>query len=521
LFNKEEEMKVLMLLFTLLLTATAWAEIPATPVMTLYRFNSALTIPYYEVDTFRKSGPSTPSGTLPQGTSVVPCLVMNGGEPLTDSQGVPYVGFQVVVDPRSATPATAEQYRNAHKKRQAQMVANHHCDAGVRQVLDVRNLYAMAKPPVFDPPPAQRSLAAPEAQRQSGAGDLDQIIRAFHNSTACSQANRNLLERRAALQEGWNRFIQEQQSRWPNSTLQRAMHLDYVMRTALFEGHLERGCNAYGSCERNIIALSIRNRGGEGCVKRQGCKAPGDYQGVVTAVSQYNIWDEYLTQISGLTTCFLRDDLAGTDTAGGQNYRKLQNMYAQNLSDIQRILYGSDQDLTAIFPKNTLADLKSLKHYYHAPAMGKCFPTYDRAEYMSGAVARNGNNFALLANTRIHVDQKVAGGYSFRSFVVREEASGDKISLVDNYPGFIVDGRRVSLSEASAKCAPYGIPKGCQFNEIGRYRKTPSWVNMGKPLELQCRIADRGEQCQGNAAMKTVQVGGQCDTEMRPFAGVN
>jgi len=32
------------------------------------------------------------------------------------------------------------------------------------------------------------------------------------------------------------------------------------MRTAIYEGHLDRGCNAYGACERNIIALSIRNR---------------------------------------------------------------------------------------------------------------------------------------------------------------------------------------------------------------------------------------------------------------------
>lgn len=513
-------MHILVLLLALVLATTAWADIPATPVMTLYRFNSALTIPYYEVDTFRQSGASRPAGTLPQGTSVVPCLVIDNNKPLTDNQGVPYVGFQIVVDPRHATQSAAEHYRNLDKKRQAQRVINHHCDAGVRHVLDVRALYAMAKPPVFDPPQAKRNTPIQAVPPLSGAGELDQIIRAFHNSSACERANQNLLERRRALQEAWNRFIKEQQSRWPSSVLQRAMHLDYAMRTALFEGHLERGCNAYGACERNIIALSIRNRG-EACARRQGCKAPFDYQGVVTAVSQYNIWDEYLTQISGLTTCFLRDDLANTNTAHGQNYRKLQAMYAQNLADIQRILYGSDQELTAIFPQNTLADLKRLKHYYHAPAMGKCFPAHNRVAYISGAVAHKGRNFALLANTRIHVDQKVADGYTFRSFMVREEASGDKISIIDTYPGFIVDGRRVALSGGgSPQCAPYGIPGGCQLNGRDRSRKTPSWVNTGKPLAIQCRIADQGEQCQGKGAMKTVEVGGQCDTEMRPFSGV-
>lgn len=96
-------MRFLCLLLTLLFAQTVRAEIPATPVMTLYRFNGSLNIPYYDVDQFRRSGPSTPAGTLAQGSSLVPCLVVTDGEPLTDRKGVPYVGFQVVVDARSAT----------------------------------------------------------------------------------------------------------------------------------------------------------------------------------------------------------------------------------------------------------------------------------------------------------------------------------------------------------------------------------------------------------------------------------
>ena len=509
-------MRKSLLLLTLFSASAAWAGIPATPVMTLYRFNSALDIPYYDIESFRRTGPATPAGTLPQGSSLVPCLAISSGQPLTDSQGIPYVGFQVIVDPRTATPAAAEQYKNALKERQVLTVANHHCDASVRYVIDVRNLYAMGKAPFFDPPlPAKVSHAANQPR-----GELDQIVRAFHNSMDCDSANRRLVGRRSALQGAWNRFINDQQGRWSNDALQRAKHLDYTMRTAIFEGHLERGCNAYGACERNIIALSIRNRGRESCSRRQGCGAPGDFQGVASTVSQYNIWDEYLTQISGLSSCFLRDDLSGEGSASGQNYSKLQNMYAQNLADVQRILFGGDQDLAAIFPNNSLADLKNLRHYYHAPAMGKCFPNDDRVEYLSGAVASKGNDFALIANTRIQVDQQTKGGYFFRNFIVKEDAKKDVVKIVDNYPGFVVDGRRISLKPASG-CTPYGIPNGCRFDEIGRYRKTPSWVNTGKPLELTCRVADRGEQCQSGEMLKTVKVGGVCDTEMRPFASVD
>lgn len=511
-------MKKSLILFTLLAAAATAraAGIPATPVMTLYRFNSSLDVPYYDIESFRRSGPTASAGSLAQGSSVIPCLVMNGGQPLTDSQGVPYVGFQVIVDSRNATSSATMRYANAVKERQALKVANHHCDAGVRYVLDVRNLYPMEKAPSFDPPQPAGAVRSPAQPK----GELDQIVRAFHNSPYCGAVNRSLIERRSALQNAWNRFITDQQNKWPHESLQRAKHLDYTMRTAIFEGHLERGCNAYGACERNIIALSIRNRARESCIKSQGCGAPGDFQGVAAKVSQYNIWDEYLTQVSGLTSCYLRDDLADKDNSSVQNYKKLQKMYSQNLADVQRILYGNDKDLESVFPNNSLADLKGLKHYYHAPAMGKCFPQHDRVEYVSGAVARKGSDYALIANARIKVDQQTNGGYLFRNFLVQDDSTKDVITMVDNYPGFIIDGRRISLKEASSRCAPYGIPNGCRFNEVGRYRKTPSWVNMGKPLELTCRVPDKGEQCQSSETQKTARVGGACDTEMRPFTGI-
>ena len=508
-------LSIYLFILTILFASVVHAKVPATQVMTLYRFNGPATIPYYEISSFRARGTASPAGTLAQGSSVVPCLVLDGGEPLTDNRGVPYVGFQVIVDSRTATPTATARFLAARKERQGLLVQNNHCSADVRYVLDIRNLYDMSKPPLFEPQPANAAMP----KQPASSSTTDQIVRAFHNSLYCEAVNRQLTNRRASLNHAWVQFMQESSTHWTQSQLERARHLDYTMRTAIFEGHLERGCNAYGTCERNIVALSIRNRARESCFQRHGCTSPEDFTGVCSAVSQYNIWDEYLTQISGLTSCFLRNDLAAATGTAGRDYRHLQQLYRQNVSDVERILYGDDRDLQEIFPGNSLADLKGLKHYYHAPAMGKCFPQYQRIEYMSGAVARKGRDFALIADTRIQVGEKKGNGYLFRSFRVLSGPERDDARVVDNYPGFIVDSRRVTLQPAT-RCSPYGLPSGCDFTTVGRYRKTPSWVNEGKRLEVRCRVINRGEQCQATPTKQTARVGGKCDTEMRPFTGV-
>ena len=500
-------------LVALLLAGVAWADIPATRVMTLYQFNGPLEIPSYDVDRFQRSGPSSPAGHLTQGTSVIPCLVIRNGRPLTDASGTPYVGFEVVVDSRAATRASSRTFENAMAARASLRVANHHCDDDVRRVIDVRALHALKKGPFFDPP---RGRAAPAATGRP-PGELDAIVRAYHDSPHCEDANRNLVGRRGNLEEAWERFIRDNARHWPAEALRRARHLDYAMRTAIFEGHLDRGCSAYGACERTVIALSIRNRGRGRCQRGQGCREEGDFQGVSSAVSQYNIWDEYLAQTSALTSCFLRADLASGE--GGSHYATLQRMYAQNVADVERVLFGSDADLEAIFPGIPVGDLRSVRHYYHPPAMGKCFPDHDRVEYVSGAVARRGSDFALIASERIRVDEPADGGYRFREFRFRDEPDGDVVELVDSYRGFVVDGRKVHLTPPSG-CRPYGLPPGCRFGRVGRHRKTPSWVNAGTPLALTCRVEDRGETCTGAGAFRTVTVGGRCDTQMQPVAGV-
>ena len=493
----------------LLVTGNLQAAIPATPVMTVYEFNGPLEMPYYDADTFERSGPVSRAGTLAQGTSVIPCLVIRGGEPLMDKSGTPYVGFEILVDPRRATRASTDAFKRAATARKGLMVENHHCPAGVDKVISVRDLYALTKAPFFDPPRTGGGRA------NAGESQLDRIVRAFHASSDCEAANTRLTGRRAALERAWNDFIGERSDLGSKTTLNRAKHLDYAMRTALYEGHLGRGCSAYGACERNAILLSIRNRAVGRCQAKQGCDFPGDFQGVSSAVSQYNIWDEYLTQISGLTSCYLRPDLAATDY-----YAKIQAMYAQTAPDAERILFGDDGDLRQVFPGNDLEDLLEMRHYYHAPAMGKCFPSHDRVEYMTGAVARNGRDFALIANTRVQVGSKVGDGYAFKEFLFEETEDRDIVSIEDHYPGFLVDARKVSLRDPG-HCPAYGIPGNCGSGGAGRYRKTPNWLSSGRPVGIRCRLADRGESCGGGGSERSVEVGGRCDREMRPVAGVN
>jgi hypothetical protein len=485
------------------------AAIPATPVMTVYKFNGPLEVPYFNADSFARSGAASSAGTLTQGTSVVPCLMIRDGKPLTDRSGTPYVGFEVVVDSRKASSSSTETFKRAVAERKSMKVKNHHCASNVKNVVDVRNLYVLEKAPFFSPPPSGRR------GDPGGASELDRIVRAFHASSQCEDANRRLIGRRASLDRAWDDFIRSNDRLGSQTSLAHAKKLDYSMRTAIYEGHLERGCNAYGACERNIIVLSIRNRAVGQCLSRQGCRFPGDFQGVSSSVSQYNIWDEYLTQISGLTACYLRPDLAENE-----RYAKLQAMYTQSVGDAERILFGSEQELQAIFPENRLTDLITMRHYYHAPAMGKCFPGHARVEYMTGAVARNGDDFALIANTRIKVGPTDEGGYRFEEFRFDETPDRDIVRIENNFPGFIVDGRKVSLREP-ASCPPYGIPSGCRSSNVGRHRKTPSWLSAGKPVEISCSIRDRGESCRGSGSIRTASVGGVCDKEMRPVAGVH
>jgi hypothetical protein len=485
------------------------AAIPAAPVMTLYKFNGPLTVPTYRIGA---NGPGPQAGSLTQGTAVIPCLVVQNGRALTDSKGTPYVGFEIVVDSARASDQSATRaFERAVATQKRKQVKNHHCGPGVNRVVNVRDLYQLEKSPFFDPPGRGDQKAA----ERKGKSTLDSIVRSFHNSPQCASVNKRMTGRRDKLASAWDSFIARNKGKWDDTTLARAKHLDYTMRTAIFEGHLDRGCSAYGACERSTVVLSVRNRAVGQCLRRQGCRFPGDFQGVASDVSQYNIWDAYLTMISGLTACYLRTDLETEDF-----YDRVQAMYTQSVGDAERILYGGDSALRELFPGNSLRDLTEMRHYYHPPAMGKCFPQQDRIEYMSGAVAENGADHALIANTRIKVGERIGSGYRFKEMRFEMEDWGDDIRIEDNYPGFVVDGRKVRLGGGGG-CTAYGVSPGCSFSKVGRWRRTPSWLSAGRPVALNCRIQDQGESCRSGGRNRSVSVGGACDVDMMPVTGVH
>ena len=100
-----------------------------------------------------------------------------------------------------------------------------------------------------------------------------------------------------------------------------------------------------------------------------------------------------------------------------------------------------------------------------------------------------------------------------------EDRTRDVVRGVDRYPGFVIDGRKISLGRSSG-CTPFGVSRGCRFDAVGRYRKTPGWLSSGDAVQLTCRVRSRGEDCRGAASAETVRVGGPCDVAMQPIAGV-
>jgi hypothetical protein len=489
----------------------AWA-VPAAPIMTPYRFNTRRATPYYSTVSVMSQKTPKRVGVIEQGTPLVPCVPLVNGQALHSSSGTPYVGFSVLLDIKKATAQSLELLGKRRLEQSRLQVLNHHCPALPKHVLKLKTLILAKSALVIEPPLSD--LPSKKKVLLGKTSALEDVVRAFHASSQCVMAQSSLLDRRLSLKSAWSSFAKAHAAVVDKAKMSRARSLDMVLRTSLFEGHLDRGCSAYGACERNIIALSIRNRALGRCAAWQGCREKGDFEGVATSISQYNIWDIYPTQVSSLTGCFLRKELSRDP-----HYAKLQNMAAQSLGDLEAILFGDETRIAGLFPDNAMRQLKRLRHYYHPPAMGKCFPQHPRVEYISGAVARSGSNYVLIGNSRVSIGLKKTQGYLFKSFKWKSQARDDKIEIVDDFPTFYLDPSDVSLRQSRA-CTPYGVLPGCKFESIGRYRKPPYWAKSGKTLRLKCRVNSADASCAAPMTLSEVEVGGVCDVDMQPISGV-
>ena len=195
--------------------------------------------------------------------------------------------------------------------------------------------------------------------------------------------------------------------------------------------------------------------------RNQGCRFPGDFQGAASSVTQYNIWDEYLTQISGLTSCFLRPDLAEDATTTPRS----RPCTRRTSGTWSAILYGSEADLREIFPGTPARGSDLDASLLPRPSHGQVLPQpRPGGVHVGCGGAQRGGDFALIADTRIQVGAKAGERLQLQGVPVRRGAQGRRHPHPGQLSGLLVDARKVSLRPPGS-CPPYGIPSGCRFEQ--------------------------------------------------------
>ena len=107
--------------------------------------------------------------------------------------------------------------------------------------------------------------------------------------------------------------------------------------------------------------------------------------------------------------------------------------------------------------------------------MGKCFPRHDRVEYMSGAVAENGGDFALIADTRIQVGARTGRWLQLQGVPVRRGPGGRPDLDPRQLPGL-------------RRRRPQGLPQGGrQLSGLRNARRLP--IQPGRTLPQDPELA--------------------------------
>ncbi len=510
------------ILFALLLPAKAeTARIPSAPLMTTTRSDNAQQgIPIFRIGVADSDeSPKETKESLEVGSILATCIPLRKGQPILDKDGLPFLGYRILFDPRQASAKSSSLINEELHHIMAQKVLNHHCAASQLDVVQAKNLIGRAVAPWLQPvtkaipniqPPGRER---PPSEKVGSLSKHDLLIREFHQSDECLNANKDTRNRRENLEEAWYRFIAKMTGRWSKSDLMESHHLDTTIRTAIFESNLKQACSHFGLCERNIIALTIRNRAVEKCDQRKGCRYHGDFHGVSSLPSQYHIWNESYTQSGELTSCFLR--------AGAAGNTRIRQVYLRSISDIDQILFAGDEGLMAVFPGTSLSELKRVQHYYHPLGMGKCFPDRPNARLISMALIRNGGDHALIVGQYVNLDDANPLGRTFKVLNVTTTPDGfDRIETKDSYPGFRLDPAIAPKPELE-RCKPYGAPPGCTWGKVGCFRRLPSWATDGQPIKIQCRSTATDENCQGASRTIDLVIGGPCDRRIQPIMGVD
>jgi hypothetical protein len=537
--------------------------------MSVYKWASQLKLPVYAPNRLPINGAKPkPAGYLRQGTKLLPCIVMRGGQPIPHARAQPFVGYEVLLDEpdtsgmntnsltkyQDALPDRLAAFRRQVDSLKDTRVPSHECAKGYAgPVINARLLVKLSRaPPAFREPKREKVVTAEDTTSQvralvTGPDQVRELATIYHDSKFCASVNKHVHGRRNRMLQSWRDFVDLVESLRPEMKVSArlASQADIVARTATFEGDLVHGCTAHGLCEIDLITLSVRNRGDHTrCSngdKQFACKYKGDYASAAASVTQYNIWDHLFTMKDSITSCYLRSDLSPERSYAGPwldrfgevsddaraKYRKEQARFSAAFSRTELILSTPRAELKNLFRAENEADIHELRHYFHPKAMGKCLPRDPRQEYMPAAYVKRGDSFFLLLRERVLVgasirDPVLGQAFEFSLAEVASDSSGvERVIPTTPMPDVLVASSRVALGTPS-RCTPYGVEASCKFDKVLRHRRTPPWLTSGTAARVTCRnVPDGPKDCSSPAAdVRPVTLGGRCSIDFMPMSRV-
>lgn len=394
----------------------------------------------------------------------------------------------------------------------------------------------------------------------------------------------------SALNAEWSDFIKKKLAESKNSKrrinldtqLAVARNLDLVSRTILYEADilgLREGVvqsrtpmdnkTAYekctsidacpiSACERDIMTLTIRNRG---LAKREcaspetrkkleklnpnACKYFGDFAYRATNPKQYNIWDPRWTS-KYITSCFLKNGLEDGGLSNLPEDEKWTLMrsirqFKLTLETSARLLYGAENSLHNYFRYDRDIDptdsavIKNMKHYIHPLGMPLCkFGRFDQRISVQAAYVENVSDEKNQTYTMLIDDVLLAEGaqlshpfrkndpHKFRRVYLRDE----EIWLVA-----ATEVKDLPPSNSTNVCLPMGLASlkdkdlgACDLNKLKNlpnYQDTwpeqsrfvPIWATNSRVRQpiVGCNIPIR----------QPVEIGYKCDPRFQHFASVD
>lgn len=469
---------------------------------------------YVKTPTTEILDPTTfkPIGRLERHQALRPKIILRDGKPLTHN-GAIHIGFDLEDGGKAPLGVVA-----------------------IKDLTVVKPLHVSEPERIKIEPELMRALTAQLDQLSKGAfckashyankTEMD-LLEEFHN-THCPEINRDGKGNRSELLlQTWDRFIEEKGkvSAKARELAAKAKELDIVTRTALYESSYDLGCTAKGTCEKDLVILSIKNRAESSkCDKGNrlfNCGFRKDYIGVATSPSQYNVWMESFALVTHVTGCFLRRDLQANanpkatwktpkgeiDKEKEEGFQKRIVMYKDTLLRTKKILGANDTELQEIFGNGP--DVRKILYYYHPGSMEKCNPkTYARSAWVEAAYAKVGSAYTLVRRERIMPGLQRDGILAFEVYNI----DGDPTSL---YPNVVLNEKDVDFTHGYA-CVPQGIRENCS-TPSGQtiYRKAPKWSlePSQEYASIQCPQAqDRGLDCNPTVAQRSpVRFSGACD----------